>query len=522
MKTSDEMVQSLLERREKYLHEQAETRLRRMRILKPVATLGLAVLVFFGCWKGGIIRFGEDAPDTLYVPKEYITGGEGSFITTGGEAGFATTGGEGGFTTAGGSESGSLLTGGIPILSLSGCIPRPAGNTGEQEPALSNEAPIEPEALTEVADRDGKHLGQIDSRANCTAVENGIFYSVLALTDYSMSGTAQFHFFRPDDGTDTLLGTLPDMNYEASYARREFNGVVYTLAVTGNLFDAEADPLWLLAFDCKKGTMKKLLVTDSGFPYTAMAVVNGKLLIMSHDMPKTGPGKQEPQTDRVYAFDPVSGEIHAILSFPVEDPGSPAKRKESDSLRSLCADGDGFCLLRLHIYEDQHTELFLDRYGRDCRKLSEESLKDPLYKAAANELLPEDVEDDLATHTGVFALASGRYLFYESFGITRALVDLETKEILFDKGGDYALSVGSGIPAIYRIDYGDPDVNQTPSGAFILRDGALELLPFSFLDSGSMVRSVSRSATGTWVLRTAEARVDGSAPDVVYWWTEEE
>ena len=129
MKTSDEMVQSLLERREKYLHEQAETRLRRMKILKPVATLGLVVLVFFGCWKAGIIRFGGDAPDTPYVPKEYITGGE---------AGFTPTGGEAGFTTAGGSESGSLLTGGIPILSLSGCVPRPAGNAGEQEPALSN------------------------------------------------------------------------------------------------------------------------------------------------------------------------------------------------------------------------------------------------------------------------------------------------------------------------------------------------------------------------------------------------
>jgi hypothetical protein len=74
-------------------------------------------------------------------------------------------------------------------------------------------------------------------------------YSVFAPSEYQPTATAEYRFFRTADRKDLLLGRLEDQGYEAVYARTELDGVVYTLAVTGNPMDKTPDPLWLLALD---------------------------------------------------------------------------------------------------------------------------------------------------------------------------------------------------------------------------------------------------------------------------------
>ena len=53
----------------------------------------------------------------------------------------------------------------------------------------------------EIVDKDGRRLGEIDANSACSAVDGGIFYSVVEMKEYALTGTARYHFFRTSDGT---------------------------------------------------------------------------------------------------------------------------------------------------------------------------------------------------------------------------------------------------------------------------------------------------------------------------------
>ena len=163
-----------------------------------------------------------------------------------------------------------------------------AQSTPEQKPSETKNEPSEaepvPEMLAEILDGEGKRLGAIDAASACSAVNGGVFYSVVDVKEYALTGTARYRFFRAADGKDVLLGTLEDQSYETFYARTELDGTVYTLAAEGDPFDDRPDTLWLLAFDPSAESMTKYEVSKYGFPYAAMAAADGKLLIMNHEM----------------------------------------------------------------------------------------------------------------------------------------------------------------------------------------------------------------------------------------------
>lgn len=60
--------------------------------------------------------------------------------------------------------------------------------------------------------------------------------------------------------------------------------MICTLAVKGNPVSDDAIPLLLLAFDTDNKTMKTYTAPENGFPYSAMTVSSGKLLIMNREM----------------------------------------------------------------------------------------------------------------------------------------------------------------------------------------------------------------------------------------------
>ena len=77
-----------------------------------------------------------------------------------------------------------------------------------EEDSSSPTTESEPPYYSEILDSEGTLLGRIDGRANASAADEGIFYSVFEPAEYAATAEAQYRFFRASDGKDILLGTL--------------------------------------------------------------------------------------------------------------------------------------------------------------------------------------------------------------------------------------------------------------------------------------------------------------------------
>lgn len=367
----------------------------------------------------------------------------------------------------------------------------------ETEPAIRND----------ILDQSGNLLGRIDARAAASAADEGIFYSIFAPGENETTAAAQYRFFRASDGKDIHLGTLEDQGYEAAYTRTEMNGIVYTLALTGNPFDSEPDSLWLLAFDPVRETMDKFLVSDDASPYGVLSAANGTVLIMVHEM-------KAPKHDRVFAFDPASGALQEVLSFL-------STGDECESLRSLYTDGEHLYLLRLIVKNGGGDTLYLDTYDSSYNKLSELSLQELVFSEEYPGILtPDDEKLELSMLVSRFAVRDGRYLWYENFGVTRALLDLETGRNLFAKDDNYSLSIGGGVPVFYFFDLGQAEPGQDVQGLYELQNGAVEKISLTPPDARGMIQGVSLSPSGTRLVKFSSAAPRDSRVDALVLWSE--
>ena len=375
---------------------------------------------------------------------------------------------------------------------------------GETVPGTSE---TEPKQIAEILDKDGKLLARIDGRANASAADAGIFYSIFVQGEYEFTATAQYRFYRLSDGKDILLGTLEDQGYEAVYARTEMDGTVYALALTGNPFDTSPDALWLLAFDPVRGTMNKIRVSENASPYAAMTAANGKALVMVHEL-------GAPKRDLVFEFDAASGALKEVLSFSSE--GS-----RCESLRGVYADGEKLYLLRLAVEGGNPEELYLDVYDSAYGKLSERSLRELIFSEEyAGITSPGDEKAELGMIASGFAVQDGRYLYYENFGVTRALLDLETGKNLFARDDSYALSIGGGKKVFYFFDLGQAEPGQEVQGVYDLKNGTVERTVMTPPDGRTMIRSLSVSPNGTRLIRFSDRELRDPGTDALVIWTE--
>ena len=399
------------------------------------------------------------------------------------------------------------------LITAANCSNRDQTNAGPTVPVTSQTVPdsipasdheASSDDLMPIFDPDGNLLGQIDSRGNCTAVNSGIFYSITELKEYQFTADAEYRFFDKESRKDILLGKLENQGYEAMFARTEYNGILYTLAVEGDPVTDTSSPLVLLAADPASGTMKKHTVSAYGFPYASMAVSNGKLLIMNHEM-------SEPKCDKIYTFDPAAETMKDVLTFD----------SDTDSLRAVCAAEDGFYLLRLKIGNGSENEMFLDRYDDHCSKLSEQSVNETLIKAIQDVrgiMGRQDALNELGLYAGRVAVEDGRYLIYENFGLTRLIIDLQSGEALLTRDDEYSVSFGSGTPYVYRMDF-DPDNVEEPDITGIV-GGRLEKLSFQPTDSHKCIRSVSHAADGMWLILTSDGFSMQNSTGALYLWTD--
>ena len=193
------------------------------------------------------------------------------------------------------------------------------GETDAQQTAqrpAETEAPAptdtEPQHPVELLAEDGSRVAAPDARSLCTATETGVLYSVFE-ADNAPTGPAVYRWIDTAAREDLPLLTLEDQGYEAVYTRTELNGLVYTLALTGNPYDAEPDTLWLLCFDGPGRSAAKYPITDDGFPYASMAAAADKLLIVSHEM-------AEPKCDKVYVVEELDPFIETRRGTPAAIP----------------------------------------------------------------------------------------------------------------------------------------------------------------------------------------------------------
>ena len=233
--------------------------------------------------------------------------------------------------------------------------------------------------MMEVVDKDGKHIGQIPFNSGMTLTNNGIFYTT------SISGTTSpdtiavglnegekdvvvYHLYdiKTDESYD--FGSIPDQDYEAGYCRTELNGKLFTLITTGNVMDNEPDPLILAEFDLSEHTINQYKISDNGFPYTAMAEVNGKLLILNHD-------QTDVLNDKLYLFDTESKQTEQVMQFELNG-------NTGDTIRSMYSDGKNIYILRLHFEGENNVTMFLDTYGLDLKKQSEKDISSMLKESA--------------------------------------------------------------------------------------------------------------------------------------------
>ena len=307
-----------------------------------------------------------------------------------------------------------------------------------------------------------------------------------------------------DGKKDVSLGTLENQGYEASFARTDHNGKIYTLSVVGNATSGDPVPLLLLAFDPAAGTMKKYTVSENGFPYASMTVSDGKLIIMDHEM-------SEPKCDKIYEFDPGTETVREILTFS----------SDTDSLRAVCSADDGFFLLRLKINDGAENEMFLDRYDKNNKKVSETSVNETLVEAIGkiNGMTGrQDALNELGTHVGGFSVVDGRFMIYENFSVTRLIVDLQSGDAILARDDIYSVSTGGGERYVYRMDF-DPDNVEEPEIIGMI-GGKPEKLQFTPSGALRLIRAVSHSPGGTWLVTVSDVFAAQKGTYALYLWAD--
>ena len=110
-------------------------------------------------------------------------------------------------------------------------------------------------------------------------------------------------------------------------------------------------------------------------------------------------------------------------------------------------------------------------------------------------------------------------MIYENFGMARIIADLETGETLLAKEDLWSVSPGSGSPVVYHMDFDNDDV-KTPEITG-LEGGKLKSFDFTPSGSHKMIRLISRSASGTWVVTASDDSRSYLWTQAVYLWTEQ-
>ena len=371
--------------------------------------------------------------------------------------------------------------------------------------------------MTDIVDRDGRHIGQIPFNTGITLTNSGIFYTTVisgaASPDTVTVGMNEgakdkviYHLYDTKTCESYTFGSITDQDYEAGYCRTELDGKLYTLITTGNALDKDPDPLLLVEFDLQAHTINQYTISENGFPYTAMAYVNGKLLILNHD-------QTDVLNDKLYLFEPENKQTKQIMQFELNG-------NTGDTIRSMYSDGKNIYILRLHFEGENNVTMFLDTYGLDLKKQSEKDISSMLKESAGKNLVPEDVANEIKQMVSRFMVLDEKYVYYENFSSTRFLGNIDDGSIFSETEGAgdmFLASSGSGTPFFYCIFGGAKNENSI----YKLKGVALEKTVFKANDDRYYMTAASRSPDGKTLIQVAytdpEDRSD-TLPTKIYYY----
>ena len=353
--------------------------------------------------------------------------------------------------------------------------------------------------MMEIVDKDGKHIGQIPFNSGITLTNSGIFYTTVisgaASPDTVTVGMNEgakdkviYHLYDTKTCESYTFGSITDQDYEAGYCRTELDGKLYTLITTGNALDKDPDPLLLVEFDLQAHTINQYTISENGFPYTAMAEVNGKLLILNHD-------QTDVLNDKLYLFDTESKQTEQVMQFELNG-------NTFDTIRSMYSDGKNIYILRLHFEGENNVTMFLDTYGLDLKKQSEKDISSMLKESAGKNLVPEDVANEMKQMVSNFMVLDEKYVYYENFSATRFLGNMEDGKLFSEtegKGDMFLASSGSGAPFFYCIFGGGENENII----YEWKSGTLEKTVFKADDDRYYITAASRSPDGKTLIQVA-------------------
>ena len=353
--------------------------------------------------------------------------------------------------------------------------------------------------MTDIVDRDGRHIGQIPFNTGITLTNSGIFYTTVisgaASPDTVTVGMNEgakdkviYHLYDTKTCESYTFGSITDQDYEAGYCRTELDGKLYTLITTGNALDKDPDPLLLVEFDLQAHTINQYTISENGFPYTAMAYVNGKLLILNHD-------QTDVLNDKLYLFEPENKQTKQIMQFELNG-------NTGDTIRSMYSDGKNIYILRLHFEGENNVTMFLDTYGFDLKKQSQKDISSMLKESAGKNLVPEDVANEMKQMVSRFMVLDEKYVYYENFSSTRFLGNIDDGSIFSETEGAgdmFLASSGSGTPFFYCIFGGAKNENSI----YKLKGGALEKTVFKADDDRYYMTAASRSPDGKTIIQVA-------------------
>ncbi|MBO4927430.1 MAG: hypothetical protein J5379_04180 [Clostridiales bacterium] len=334
-----------------------------------------------------------------------------------------------------------------------------------------------------IADNDGKELGTIYTCSSPMLTEKGVLYSAWpegAKDDSIM----EYHLFDQNTGEDRKLGQVTDPAYEDTNSRVEINGNVYSLAMFGDLLDADLDPIYLQKIDLVNGSISLCPIIQNGYPYQAMCRIGNKLLLFVHDQQSDG-----LLIDRIFEYDPETETANERMSFRYSE---NEQVKQGDTIRSLYSDGNLIYILRIHA-ENNDSKLLVDIYDMSYNKKEEKDIT-ALFSQALKEYDPAaDPAFDMYYQAARFFITEDGKLYYLNFSDLSFLADISKGTIERAVDPLFRASFGSGSP-FFAIILKGGEFEVGSNHIFTLDNGELVDSTFDIFDADYYIESIEVSA----------------------------
>ena len=338
----------------------------------------------------------------------------------------------------------------------------------------------DPNLNIKITDLSGKSLAGIESGDSGFLVPDiGVFYKC----------NDEYHLTKMNedkDPEDIILGSAKEYSYETFYARTCIDNKLYTLAMKGNLFDNEKDPLYLLEFDLKEGKKNEYLISDNGYPYTSLTSFDNKILLFFHDQKNT-------LSDRVIEFDTATKESREVITYSLDND------LIGESVRSIYADKDALYLLKVVYNSNNNISMAIDVFDKDYKKIKNYDITDAMKKATVETTNMEDL-NELIQPVSSFNIFDGRYIYYENFSVTRAFIDLKDSSLIYAIPEPFTSSSGNGPKVFYSLFCLESKDSIDPQSLYIFDNGELKKIPTAILDDGQQISSVTASPDGYYMV----------------------